>query len=40
MKVLSIMIQDFKVLPIPSGLVKNGVAHQVGGAEDTQKFSS
>lgn len=40
MEMLSIMIQDCEDLPVPSALVKNGVAHQVGGAKDTQIFFS
>lgn len=34
------MIQHCEDLPVPSALVKNGIAHQVGGTEDTQRVSS
>lgn len=40
MEMLPIMIQDWEDLPVPSALVKSGIAHQGGGAEDTQIFSS
>lgn len=39
MEMLSIVIQDWEDLPVPSALVKSGIAHQAGGAEDTRTFS-